>query len=477
MDGSRRMARAVAAAAGCLVFVLAGPARSDTPPPPDVRWTGALQGCSSGSNDWSDGGNWVGCGTCPPTSGDVALWSGAVCDPCEFCACLGVGCFPECITYECSGGPNDGLSCETIEDCDCCEGGSYVVDYDFTSGSKTFDDIYIWATNGGPMTLRKVNNGSTLTTTGIVDLKAAGSNKAILDVDANGFNFDRLESCGLVDITGAGTAGVDIGNYFQAGSSCAVDTTLTVTDGVEIDAGGQETIVRAASSKKSTLLLDEAEIVFGDVSIIGGGGATTEAKLEYNSPTTHSGITGLVMRGYSWLDVNVQINLGGDGIDTNPDPLSSLTVDTNGAATLAKVDMHSASTLWATNVNVTSASDDTATLQVISGTIKCPGTVTLTGSESGGSDAVLELPNGNGALTLVNIILNERGVLDLEESVTITGTLTITADSDIGATPGAELKFLSNVILTADQVKIDGGASGVVFKPAFVTNAKVQTTN
>jgi len=359
-------------------------------------------------------------------------------------------------------------------DCDCCAGGAYIVDFDYsTSGTYTYDDVWVWADSEHSMTLQKTNSNRIFYTTGTLELKGSGNNKAILDVDANGFDIDVLESCGKVDITGPTTTTVDILNTFQVGTSTCGEDTIVTIDGADINvAAGHNTVVVGSSSKKATLVLDTTALTVGNLFIGGRGSDATEAKYEHNYPSTHTGITGLTMGGHSWLDVNVEVDYGGDGQQGRPNPISLFTVQSNGYETVAKVDLDADSTLWTTNIDVTSSSDDNATLRPVSGTIKCNGTVTITGSVAGGSDAVLELPYSAAPdLDLKHVELGGRGVLYLEKDLTISGDLVLSADSDMGATPGAELRFDENVVLIADQIEVD---EGVWFEGQFPSGAQVR---
>lgn len=75
----------------------------------DKIWTGEGLLCASGNDNWSNGDNWQG-GTAP-TSGGVQIGAATFCgETCEPCACF---------ASECSGGPRNGLSCSTTDDCDC----------------------------------------------------------------------------------------------------------------------------------------------------------------------------------------------------------------------------------------------------------------------------------------------------------------------------------------------------------------------
>jgi hypothetical protein len=465
----------------CVVAGLAGAASAGegAPVPSGAEWIGADRGCSSGSYAWSTADNWQDCNPCPPTSGDIDIRAANVCDPCESCSCQITGCDPICEGV-CVGGPKNGLGCSTTLDCDCCSGGSFVVDYDYDEEEEdyTFDDVWIYADSSSSVTLRKTDPDGGFATTGVMLLMGSGNNKAVLDVDANGFDIDRFESCGNVDITGVGTRSVDILTYFQAGfdgTGCDEDTVLTVTDGVDINvhaAAGDYTYVRSPTYNKATLVLDETEISVGALCIYGGGASSKEAKFQHDSPSTVTDLSSIAMRGYSWLDVNDSVNYGGSA----PENRLTLTVDTNGAETVAKVDLDSAKTIYLSSISITSASDDNATLRPGSGTVDCSGTVTITGSSAGGSDAELEVQDLQAlTMTLTNITLNERGVLDLDKSVAISGDLLLTADSDLGATPGAELQFYTGVVLTADAIKIDGAGSSVTFEPDFVSGAQVKT--
>ncbi len=463
----------------CLVASLSGLAFAGTgaPVPSGPEWTGAARSCGSGSIAWSTASNWTDCTTCPPTSGDIDIRAANVCDPCESCSCVITGCDPIC-EGTCDGGPKDGQSCSTTLDCDCCAGGSFVVDFDYSSGTKTFDDIWIYADSNSSMTLQKTDPDGLFATTGVMLLMGSGNNKAVLDVDANGFDIDRFESCGNVDITGLSTTDVDILTYFQAGfdgSGCDEDTVLTVKDGVDINvhaADGDYTYVRSPTYNKATLVLEETELSVGALRIYGGGGTSKEAKFQHDSLSTVTDLSSIAMRGYSWLDVNKSVNYGGSA----PENRLTLTVDTNAVETMAKVDLDSAKTLFLSSISITSASDDNATLRPGSGTIDCSGTVTITGSSAGGSDAELEVQDLAAlTMTLTNITLNERGILDLDKAVTISGDLLLTANSDLDTTPGAELQFLSDVVLTADAIKLDGNGSSVTFEPDFLNGAMVQT--
>jgi len=447
------------------------PGAGEFPPAQGSKWTGEAKTCYFGSYVWSNGSNWTDCGTCPPTSGDIDISAANVCNPCDFCSCELLTCNPTCYS-ECLGGPNSGEECTDIGDCECCTGGSFVADFNYSDSTPyTFDIVWVLADADDTMKLTKSSSNSTFMVTGAMYMAGNGSNQATLEAAANGFVLDAFYSCGNVDITGPGTTSVGFVDTFQAGHpGCDEDTTVTI-DGTDIDVTG-DTVIVSPTGYKSTLVLDSTAITVGDLEIRGQGSTSSEAKYQHDSPSELIEITGLTMSGYSWLDVNREVEYGGDGDPDNP--ISTFTVESSGYETIARVDLDPDSTLWATNVNVTSSGDDDATLRPVSGTIKSLGTVTLAGSETNGSDATLFLDVGDGALVLNHVVLNERGVLDLRISIEISGDLKLTADSDDGGTPGAELKLGQNVVLTANQIKVDASAGGIEFSPQFASGALVR---
>ncbi len=437
--------------------------------PSGSRWTGEDQGCSLGNHNWSDADNWTNCATCPPTSGDVVVDGDKVCDPCESCSCVIESCNPIC-EGTCSGGPNDGQSCSTTLDCDCCSGGSFVVDYDYTqSGTNTFGDVWILAASDADVTLRKEDDDAIFVTTGTLTLEGDGTKKAILDVDANGLRPDTLVACGLVDITG-GSFTLNVDSLLQAGSTyCSDDTNLVIKDGVTVERYDPQqqliavdTTVRAANSKAATLTVQQGTLKIDDLEILGREDANKKATfLHATSNASVQGPSKITMQGHSLLDVDRGTNYS----------VSRLTVSTNGCVTDAKIEMASGTdTLTATNIDITSGSTSThhATLTPNQGDLTCTGEVILTGDASG-SKATLVIPTTTGVdVTLDDVILNAGGVLDVNITFSITGTLDIRGGT-------ADLDIFSNRTLTADTIKLSGGASGMSFTSGFLSGVEVRT--
>ncbi len=430
-------------------------------------WTGASTICDQATpdNEWSDVANWTECGSqAPGTDDDVAIQASSLCDPCDDGICVGEWCGdPPCPTY-CSGGPHNGESCTTNEDCETdCAGMYTIVSYD-CSADTTYGDVSITANADYGMELQKDSTAEMVVDGNLSLTGYSSSKKAVLDVPTDDLSARNVYACGDVDITISTGRIVTVINLLNVG--CAGrDTTTTLTGGtLDVDGQNQTVRVQGYSSATTDFEMDGDRLELDYLEVLGGGDANGRATFHHKANRVVYGLDDVLMRGDSVIDVDALV-------DYSLDELKVESVST-GSDTDAKIYMDSSKTLTATACNVVVTGDHSydAKLTPKSGTLSC-GTLTLTGNDGTYSaDAELVIPETGGSVSLTNVTLNERGYLTANVNATITGELTLAADS----TTGAELWIRDNKSLTVDQLVVK---AGVTYTPDFGTSADLRTQN
>lgn len=440
-----------------MLFVFAGVPSVAVFADTEKAWSGEGLLCASGNANWSNGNNWSG-GTAP-TANAVVIGAAAFCgDTCDFCNCAFGTCF---------GGPRDGLSCGTTEDCDCCTGASLVAIYDYTEGANpdhTFSSVSVEASASYDMTLQKSADNPFYATTEI-RLVGDATHKAILDVDDAALRPTDLTACKTAEIDVLTGKTLSVLDELIAGCSTA-DTTLTVKGGgnVDVSSSGNYTRVNAfGTTRSSTLKLDgSVTLQPRNLEIFGGSSASYYATFwHYGTSASIGGgtLTGLKMRAYSKLDVDRNVSYTVE---------NAIDVDTSGVTTDAHVYMYSNSTsIAADNLNVTAGASHAATLTMETGILDVnPGTVTI-GADGASQVAKLKIASGAADPVLDDVVIKERGVFELRDSLILDGILTIGEGAD-----NADVVTPANENLVADVIAFK---KTTTFTPALASGSVIAT--
>ncbi|NOT01892.1 MAG: hypothetical protein HOP29_14855 [Phycisphaerales bacterium] len=430
----------------------------------EKHWSGLGLDCGVGNAYWSNGNNWL--GGSAPTSGPVVISAGVYCGSgCSACGCAMI-CYEEC-EERCAGGPNNGQACTTMEDCDCCDGGSLVATYDYPDAATnhTFSGIEVYASSSNDMTLQK-QGGNHFDVTTLLYLGGNATKKVILDVEAENFSPTDVTACGKADIDVAGSITFTVDDDLVTGCS-TTETTLTLKGSgyVDIGSSGATRVDATANTVKSTLVLDgSVQLQPRSLEIFGGSGSSYEAKFYHQSTTASIVATTLdvlLMRGRSKIDVDKNVAYV---VDTD------ILVDTSGNNTDAHIEMYysggSSQSITAEDLEITAGASHTATLTMDRGALVLTGTATI-GFAGAAQTAKLAIDTNGAVPTIANLTLKDRGVLQLQDTTTITQKLTVDGDNAGVAFDQASKTLNANVIVFN---------KGATFTPALSSgNSKLAT--
>jgi len=355
------------------------------------------------------------------------------------------------------------------EECECPEGGSWNAVYNYTNAGNddhTFTQISVVASSLADMTMQKQGDNPLFATTGIY-LTGHTTKKALLDIDTGNTSPKMIDACKTTEIDVATNQTLTVEDQLRAGCSSG-NTTLTLKGAgtVDVDGTGNQTTVNAAigTTVAATLVLDGSVTLRPrTLEVFGGSSSSYGAKFQHNNTNASiegGTLTGLKMRGYAEFRSYK---------DTDYTVVNDILVDTLTATTDAHIYLLSNSkSMFATNLYITAGASYGATLTMDTGILNISGTAYI-GAAGATQVAKLKIPSAGVDPVLTNVVLKQKGVLELNDSLTVTGTLTI--DEVAGE---ADITFAqATQQLVADVIVFEKGT--VDFSPGLSSGSVLAT--
>ncbi len=438
---------------------------------PDADWH------SGYDNSWGQVLNWEHTGGGAPTQGYARLNANNVCDPQGTYSCTAEWPNPKV----CSGGPYNGESCDTDEDCD-CDGGYYTAIWDWSGGSRySFDQIEVEGWSDSSMEWQKGNSATGVGTKQIyvTDLEVRGyssTRKAILDVQENNdgsdidIQADDLLTSSYVDIILADDTDLKVDTDFVV--ECAgADTVTDLDGGGTLDASAGRTYIHVNGSCSATLTVDvesDGDFDVGDLEMVGGCSSTAyKATFDWDAGMVDT-FDSATLKGLTEIDVDAMSGLEGN-IDVNGTVLVG-SLATSACDTVATIAMPSSSYRFGGNNITIQAGTNDVELSMSSGDLTCSGTVTLDGDTANGTDAKLSIPLSGVTTSLTHMTINSRGIPNLSDDVSISGTLTFAEDY----VENHVVTIAQNHFLVADKIVVQ---ADVQYRTDLPSGAMIKTTN